>query len=47
MATDYSLNLKANLDTAEVKRQLDDLRSSGTAATSELETAVKRLDNAV
>lgn len=47
MATDYSLDLKASLDTAEVQEKLNDLSFKGRHATSDLEVAVKRLDNAV
>lgn len=47
MATDYSLDLKASLDTAEVQEKLNDLSFKGKHATSDLEVAVKRLDNAV
>lgn len=47
MAEDYSVNLKANLNTADVQEKLNDLRFKGTHATSDLEIAVKKLDNAV
>lgn len=47
MATDYALDLRATLDTSEVQQKLGALRSSGVDATSQLEEAVKRLDNAI
>ena len=47
MAKDYALDLRATLDTSEVQQKLDAMRSSGVDATSQLEVAVKRLDNAI
>lgn len=47
MATDYSMNLKAKLDTSDVQQKLQQLGQTGDTATSQLEQSVKKLDNAV
>ena len=46
-STNYSLNMKAHLDTTEVTDSLSKLNQSGNKTTRDLEVAVKRLDNAV
>lgn len=46
-STNYSLNMKAHLDTSEVNDSLSKLNQSGNKTTRDLEVAVKRLDNAV
>lgn len=47
MATDYSMNLKAKLDTSDVQQKLQQLGQTGDTATSQLEQSVKKLDSAV
>ena len=47
MASDYSLNLKAQLDTSDVQAKLQQLGSTGSVATAQLEDSIKKLDNAV
>lgn len=47
MASDYSLNLKAQLDTSDVQAKLQQLGSTGSVATSQLEDSIKKLDTAV
>ena len=47
MATDYSMNLKAKLDTSDVQQKLQQLGQTGDMATSQLEQSVKKLEGAV
>lgn len=47
MATDYSLNLKAQLDTSEVQQKLQQLGQKGTTQMTSLEQAVKQLEAAI
>lgn len=47
MATDYSLQLKATLDTSEVQQKLQQLGQTGQASTVQLDQAVKNLDKSV
>ena len=47
MATDYRLDMTAHLDTSQVDQKLHQLSKTGQHATDNLETAVKKLDNAV
>lgn len=47
MATDYSMNLKAKLDTTDVQQKLQQLGQTGDMATSQLEQSVKKLESAV
>lgn len=47
MASDYSLNLKAQLDTSDVQAKLQQLGNTGSVATSQLEDSIKKLDTAV
>lgn len=47
MATDYTLDLKAKLDTSEVKTKLEDIGEGGGKQFGELEKAVKDLDSAL
>lgn len=47
MASDYSLNIKAQLDTSDVQAKLQQLGSTGSVATSQLEDSIKKLDTAV
>lgn len=47
MATDYSLQLKATLDTSEVQQKLQQLGQTGTTTTVQMDQAVKNLDKSV
>lgn len=47
MATDYSMNLKAKLDTTDVQQKLQQLGQTGETATSQLEQSVKKLEGAI
>lgn len=47
MATDYSMNLKAKLDTSDVQQKLQQLGQTGETATSQLEQSVKKLEGAI
>lgn len=47
MATDYTLDLKANLDTSEANQKLQELGATGTASFKSMESAVRNLDKQV
>lgn len=47
MATDYNLNLKANLDVSDAQQKLQQLGRVGTNATNSLEDAVRNLDQSI
>lgn len=47
MSSEYSLSLKASLDTSEVQQKLQTLGQVGTQSFDSLEKAVKDLDNSL
>ena len=47
MATDYSIQLKANLDVSDAQQKLQQLGTVGTDATKGLEDAVRHLDQSI
>lgn len=47
MATDYSMNLNAKLDTTDVQQKMQQLGQTGATTTSQLEQSVKKLESAV
>lgn len=47
MATDYSLNLKATLDTSEVQQKLQQLGQTGSNVNAQIEQSVQKLDKSI
>ena len=47
MATDYSLNLKATLDTSEVQQKLQQLGQTGANVNAQIEQSVQKLDKSI